>query len=127
MSINKKSFVLDYRKDVELFNKTAKDMALNIEREKPETNTTQMRKFYDYVLELHERSLLEEDFSNILPFVKMLNSKASYAQERRHVNDVFTSMINSCVMQVDSKEKLEVFKLFFEAVLGFSKGKKDRK
>lgn len=127
MSINKKSFVLDYRKDVELFNKTAEDMALNIARERPETNTTQMRKFYDYVLELHERSLLEEDFSNILPFVKMLNSKASYAQERRHVNDVFTSMINSCVMQVDSKEKLEVFKLFFEAVLGFSKGKKDRK
>lgn len=123
-----KEVVLDYIKDKELFNKTAEAMADNIASSKPETNTNQMRRFYDYVLELYDRSLVaDKDFGEILPFVKMLNSKASYAKGRGHANDAFVGMINGCVAQVDSKEKLEVFKLFFEAVLGFSKGKKDKK
>ncbi|QKG28702.1 type III-A CRISPR-associated protein Csm2 [Campylobacter sp. RM16187] len=124
----KVEFVLDYKKDIELFNKTAEAMADSIASAKPETNTTQMRKFYDSVLELYDRSLMaEKDFNEILPFVKMLNSKVSYAKERKHANDAFVGMINDCVRQVDSKEKLEVFKLFFEAVLGFSKSKKDKR
>ncbi|HHO42820.1 MAG TPA: type III-A CRISPR-associated protein Csm2, partial [Epsilonproteobacteria bacterium] len=65
------------------------------------------------------------DFTGeILPFVKMLNSKVAYASSRssgggKLVNQAFVDMMSSCINQVDSKEKLDVFKLFFEAVIGF--------
>ena len=106
---------LDYKKDPELFNKTAEKWAKEIGKD---VKNTQIRKFYDKVLELYERSQ-KEDFSEILPFVKMLNSKVAYAKTRKKVSDTFVKMINSCVTQANTKERLEIFKLFFEAVIGF--------
>jgi len=49
----------------------------------------------------------------------MLNSKVAYAKTRKKVSDTFVKMINSCVTQANTKERLEIFKLFFEAVIGF--------
>lgn len=116
------NIVLDYTKDIELFNKTAQDVASKIaQNRRPETKSTQMRNFYDYVLELYEKSKSNIHFSEILPFVKMLNSKVAYSKSRSHVNDEFVLMIQECVKQVDTPKKLEIFKLFFEAVIGFSK------
>lgn len=112
---------LDYKQDVELFDKTAQKIADEIAAY-PSMGASQIRKFYDYILDLCEKSETK-DFSEILPFVKMLNSKVNYAKERKHANDKFAEMIKQCVAQVNSKEKLQIFKLFFEAVLGFSKGK----
>jgi CRISPR-associated protein Csm2 len=112
---------LDYTKDVELFNTTAQSVAEKIaQNRRPETKSTQMRNFYDYVLELYDQSK-EKDFSEVLPFIKMLNSKVAYAKSRSHVNDEFVLMIQECIKQVDSPKKLEIFKLFFEALIGFSK------
>ena len=112
---------LDYTKDVELFNTTALSVAQKIaDNRRPETKTTQMRNFYDYILDLYTQSQTKQ-FSEVLPFVKMLNSKVAYSKSRNHVNDEFVLMIQDCVKQVDSPKKLEVFKLFFEAVIGFSK------
>jgi CRISPR-associated protein Csm2 len=85
------------------------------------TKPTQVRNFYDYVLKLLDRVDNGEKFDNILPFVKMLNSKVHYAEARKHVSIEFSEMIKKCVSQVDSKETLRTFKLFFEAVIGFSK------
>ncbi len=122
--------VLDYHKDEELFNKTAKEWAEKIGADKKfGVQNTQMRKFYDKVLELNDkakRTTNEEFGDEILPFVKMLNSKVAYASQRssgsgKIVNSAFVSMINSCVNQIDKKEDLNTFKLFFEALVGFHK------
>ena len=108
--------VLDYKKDPNLFDTTAKTVAEKISG----TKAAQMRAFYDYVIELEQKSNTE-DFSEILPFGKMLNSKAAYSNARKHSSNEFVEMINKCVAQVATKDDLRVFKLFFEAVIGFSK------
>jgi len=130
-----KTIVLDYSKDIELFNETAKEWADAICNDNKKRNgdcgvkSTQLRNFYDKVLEYHMKvETKKEDFRDILPFVKMLNSKVEYALHRKSeggtlVNKTFAEMMKSCITQVDSPEKLRNFKLFFEAVLGFYKGK----
>ena len=115
---------LNFHQNTELFSKVANEWAAKIAYAKPKTKTTQMRNFYDYVLKLQEKANLknESDFkAEILPFVKMLNSKVAYANTRKVASKEFVDMINDCVSQVNSKEGLDTFKLFFEAVLGFSK------
>ncbi len=118
--------VLDYKEDRELFNVTAKNWAEKIGADKKfGVQNTQMRKFYDKVLELNEKAK-HKDFDEVLPFVKMLNSKVAYASQRssgsgKIVNSAFVSMMNSCVNQIAKKEDLNTFKLFFEAVVGFHK------
>ncbi|WP_169940360.1 type III-A CRISPR-associated protein Csm2 [Campylobacter sp. RM15925] len=108
--------VLDYKTNPNLFDETAKAVADKISETKP----TQIRAFYDYILNLEQRSNTQ-NFNEILPFVKMLNSKAAYSNARKHSSNEFVEMINVCVRQVNSKDSLKVFKLFFEAVIGFSK------
>jgi CRISPR-associated protein Csm2 len=120
------NIVLDFKNNAELLNKTAKEWADKIAVARPETKPTQIRNFYDYVLSLDEKAIKgEETFANILPFVKMLNSKVNYAKERKVANAEFVDMIGICVNQINTKEQLHIFKLFFEAVIGFSK-KSDR-
>lgn len=110
--------VLDTKKDIELFNKTASYWAKKIER----TKKTQLRNFYDRVLEL-QSEIEKNSFEDILPFIKMLNSKVAYAVNRRVASKEFKQMMNECIDQIDSVQKFETFKLFFEAVLGFYKGR----
>jgi CRISPR-associated protein Csm2 len=110
------TIILDYIKNPNLFDETAKEIAQKISR----TKSTQIRNFYDYVLDLYEQSK-NKPFNEVLPFVKMLNSKVAYSKSRGHSSDEFVLMIQECIKQIDTKEKLEIFKLFFEAVIGFSK------
>ncbi len=110
--------VLDTKRDKELFNKTAKEWAERIER----TKKTQVRNFYDKVLEL-ESDIKKKGFEDVLPFIKMLNSKVAYAVNRKVASREFQEMMESCISQIDSKEKFKTFKLFFEAVIGFYKGR----
>ncbi len=109
---------LDYKAQPKLFDEIAKEWAEAVER----TKKSQIRNFYDRVLEL-EKQAQKEEFAEVLPFVKMLNSKVAYGVSRRVVSREFQEMMESCIAQVDSPEKLKVFKLFFEAVLGFYKGR----
>ena len=109
--------VLDYKKNPNLFDETAKSVADLVSAR---TKATQIRAFYDYISELEQKSN-SEDFSEVLPFVKMLNSKAAYSKSRKCSSDEFVEMINKCVAQVKTKDDLRVFKLFFEAVIGFAK------
>ena len=111
--------VLDYKKEPELFNKVAQYWAKEIIK----TKKTQVRNFYDKVLELYEKSKTES-FEDVLPFVKMLNSKVEYAVNRKVASYEFRDMMKECINQVNSKKDLENFKLFFEAVVGFFKGDK---
>ncbi|MCT7597230.1 type III-A CRISPR-associated protein Csm2 [Aliarcobacter butzleri] len=110
------TIILDYINNPNLFDETAKEVSLKISK----TKSTQIRNFYDYVLDLNQQSKVKP-FSEVLPFVKMLNSKVAYSRSRGHSTDEFVLMMQNCIKQVDSKEKLEIFKLFFEAVIGFSK------
>ena len=123
---------LDYKKDGELLNLTAKKIAESIGAGRGGVQNTQIRKFFDQVLDLNNRAKHSDDFNGeILPFVKMLNSKVAYASTRKGaggniINKAFVDMMNSCVKQVNSKETLKVFKLFFEAVIGFHKSLEGR-
>ncbi|MDA3052864.1 type III-A CRISPR-associated protein Csm2 [Campylobacter sp. JMF_01 NE2] len=114
--INLPEIKLDYKENPSLFDTTAKQTAKIVN-----TSQNQMRNFYDYLLKYYEKSQNSDDFSEILPFVKMLNSKVAYANSRKHATNEFKEMIERCVAQVNDKKSLECFKLFFEAVLGFSK------
>ncbi len=109
--------ILDYKRDDELFNKRAQEWASAIER----TKKTQVRNFYDKVLKLYDDSKKEE-WEDVLPFVKMLNSKVEYALNRKVVSREFQEMMHMCIKQIETKEDLQTFKLFFEAVIGFFKG-----
>jgi CRISPR-associated protein Csm2 len=108
--------VLDLH-EIDLFDTVAQKWAEAIGK----TKSTQARNFYDYILKLHDRVNGGEEFDDILPFVKMLNSKVHYVKARNHVCENFVKMIKKCVDQVKDKETLKIFKLFFEAVIGFSK------
>lgn len=108
---------LDYSTQPDLFDGIAKKAAAEISK----TKTTQMRNFYEYVLDLLAKSSDENFKTEILPFVKMLNSKVAYSNSRGHASDEFADMIKQCIEQIQNKKDLQTFKYFFEAVLGFSK------
>jgi len=109
--------------DKELLNEVAKEWADKIERG---TKKTQVRNFYDKVLEL-ENEIKENDFESVYPFIKMLNSKVAYGVSRKVVSKEFENMFNECLKQIELNDKGEQtfknFKLFFEAVVGFYKGR----
>jgi len=112
--------------NIELFGDIAKNLAEEIEREgRGQVNKgTQIRKFYDSVLKLNQKAQnirANEYKTKVYPFVVMLKSKAAHAKARRLVSNKFVDMINNCVVQANTKEKMELFKLFFEAFLGFYK------
>lgn len=123
---------LNYRTNTNLFDEVAREWATKIGSG---VKNTQIRKFYDYVLEYADKakklSTVEEFTSDILPFIKMLNSKVAYASTRtsggkKLINDMFVQMIQECVQAVKTKEDLANFKLFFEAVIGFHKGQESQ-
>ena len=121
--------LLDYELQSQLFGDIAQNWAKKIEKEKKESKdklnkSSQIRRFYDVVLELNEKaqnkSSDEEYKKEVYPFVVMLNSKVAYAKSRDLVSDSFVKMINQCVTKSsDSRKKMNNFKLFFEALIGF--------
>jgi CRISPR-associated protein Csm2 len=114
---------IDFNDKTELFNEVAEHWANEIKMKK--TTSTQLRNYYDKVLELYEKSkyLTNEEFNDkVLPFVKMLNAKVSYGVGRGVVSRKFQEMMKICINQVNNKKDLEIFKYFFEAVIGFYKG-----
>lgn len=116
------SVILDYEKDKELFDKTAEHWAEKISKDnKPTTENNQIRNFYEYVLKYYDRVEKGDNFDDILPFVKMLNSKVAYAQNRSKplVNATFVEMITSCISQIKVENDFRNFKSFFESVIGF--------
>jgi len=114
--------VLNLDTNPDLLDKTAKEWADKINR----TKKTQVRNYYDRILEL-ENELKKKEFSDVYPFIKMLNSKVAYGVSRRVVSYEFQEMMEQCLSQItnnqEGEKKFRIFKLFFEAVLGFFKGR----
>ena len=110
-------------KDKELYNETAKYWAEKIVNG---TKKTQARNFYEKILRLQDE-IKKSDFESVYPFIKMLNSKVAYGVSRKVVSREFQEMMESCIAQIKNdstgKQTFENFKLFFEAVLGFFKGR----
>ncbi len=121
---------LDFTKNEQLFGKIAEDWSKQLENESKKPNgkengknkINQIRSFYDKVIELQEKSegMSDDKYKQeIFPFVVMLKSKVAYAKTRGLVSDTFVNMINQCVDEATTVAKMQNFKLFFEAVIGF--------
>jgi CRISPR-associated protein Csm2 len=108
--------------DPQLFDTVARNVANKIGENKSGNKPSQIRQFYDELVMWEEKVRQSpEKFDDFLPFIRMLNAKAAYAEGRKHVDSNFTKFISDCLQQVDSVETLHNFKLFFEAFLGFFK------
>ncbi|OPZ76798.1 MAG: hypothetical protein BWY78_01257 [Alphaproteobacteria bacterium ADurb.Bin438] len=104
----------------DIFDSVARKSAVSIEK----NNSTQIRKFYEEFCKLNDKAKAtktEKEFSDILPFIKMMNSKVAYAKGRKNVNENFVVLMLSIVSQVKDKKTMQNAKLFFEAVVGFHK------
>lgn len=110
--------------DPELFNGVARRAAQAIagpdryQKNKP----TQLRRFFDELVMWSAKVDQAPDrFAEYLPFIRMLNAKAAYADGRGLVDGNFIKLISHCLGQVTNPETLRYAKLFFEAFLGFYK------
>ena len=92
-------------------------------RPRKKLSSTQIRKFYEEVLNLKAQHENGKSFKEILPYFKMLKAKANVAYERDVINTNFKIFIEKNVDYVgDEEEKFKVFCTFFEAVVAYAKG-----
>jgi len=86
-------------------------------------SSTQIRKFYEEVLNLKAQLENGASFRKILPYFKMLKAKANVAYQRDVINTNFKIFIEKNVDYVeDNEERFKIFCTFFEAVVAYSKG-----
>lgn len=110
--------------DPDLFSAKAEDLAKQIfaERIGKLNNPTQIRKFYDEVLRFDGiLKTKSSQFGDILPYIKMLNAKAAYAQGRDLVSSGFKDFISDSLSQIKNEEDFDVFASLFEAFMGYYK------
>jgi len=110
----------------DLFDGIAKRTAKAIaEADRYRNKPTQLRQFYDELVMWEEKARqAPERFAEYLPFIRMLNAKAAYAEGRKHVDRTFVDLMAHCFSQVDDLTTLRNFKLFYEAFLGFYKSER---
>lgn len=114
-----------------LFSTHAEDWAkkvcesgLNYKKDKLERNKiSQIRKFYDEVLRFSNFVKAGEDYKSILPYIKMLNAKAAYAEGRKLVTEDFKMFIKQSLEYLTDHEPktFDIFANFFEAFMGYYK------
>ena len=112
----------DTKELVKLFGEEAKRVAnlLNDGGFRPDISTTQFRQFYEKILELNDKAQGNENFEvEVLPFVKLLNSKVQYSKSRRNCGERFEEMMDKSIKAVSSAQELQNFKYFLEAIIGY--------
>lgn len=107
-----------------MFSNDAKELAhfLNDGSNRNKVSTTQFRKFYEEILKLNEKAsgLEKKEFeTTILPLVKILISKAHYANSRNACQKEFVEFFESCINKVNTQHELQNFQLFLESIIGF--------
>lgn len=109
--------------DPELFNGHAQKYAILIARSNRNANkSTQLRRFYEELVLWDNRCRQQpEKFEEFLPFIRMINAKTAYAKGRGLVTNEFLDLMQHSLKQVDTPEKLNHCKLFWEAFMGFYK------
>ena len=126
MPIDTRSIVLNPKPpaklDPNLFDGVAQACAQAVAFNKKRNKPSQVRKFYDEFVMWQERvGDSREKLDECLPFIRMLNAKAAYAQGRDLVDIEFTGLLSHCLKQVDSPQALANGKTFLEAFMGFYK------
>jgi CRISPR-associated protein Csm2 len=115
---------------VDLFDGIAKDKAMTIAQAGGgrKNKSTQLRKFYDELVMWFDKVHLERTkeakaskYTEVAPFIKMMNAKVAYAKGRDHVDECFEQMFSHLIRQIDSPDSLKHAKLFMEAFMGFYK------
>lgn len=115
---------------VDLFASIAEDKAIAVARAGGRKNnkSTQLRKFYDELVMWFDKVNLERSkdakvskYTEVAPFIKMMNAKVAYAKGRDHVDACFEHMFSHLIRQIDSPDTLKHAKLFMEAFMGFYK------
>lgn len=109
--------------DSELFNTTAQQAAKAIaSADRDRNKATQLRRFYDELCMWEEKVARQpEKFGECLPFIRMLNAKAAYAEGRKLVDRNFVELLRQTLAEVEDAETLTTCKLFWEAFMGFYK------
>lgn len=107
----------------DLLDKTALLVAQTVYTRKDKFNKpTQIRRFYDELVMWQGKVRQQpEQFPEYLPFIRMLKAKVAYAHGRELVDGAFLDMLEQMVNYIDSEERLNTAKLFFEAFIGFYK------
>lgn len=108
--------------------KNAENLAVQFVDEK--ITSAQFRKFYNEFKGLerkYQTKMLADDnkenaFISILPQVKIMKAKVSYARSRKTVPLVFENWLKDAVDSINSAKQFEDFLLHFEAVLGYAYG-----
>lgn len=114
--------------NAELFSQTAKNMAQAVaDADRNRNKSTQLRRFYDELV-LWETRVSQapkehqaDKFNECLPFIRMINAKAAYAEGRKLVDSTFVGLLHHTLAQVTDAKALATCKLFWEAFMGFYK------
>ncbi|WP_305046699.1 type III-A CRISPR-associated protein Csm2 [Geoalkalibacter sp.] len=113
--------------DPDLFSGVAQTLAREVNQERLQSRDkvnkpTQIRKFYDEVMRYQGMVQASPDeFAALLPYIKMLNAKAAYANGRDLVGTQFKAFIDNSLKQIATREDFDIFCTFFEAFMGFYK------
>lgn len=111
--------------DPELFNGIAKAQAERIAGDNDRVNKhTQLRRFYDELCMWEEKVSRQPDkFDEHLPFIRMLNAKAAYAEGRnpKLVDRNFVDLLQHTLTEVKDAKTMTTCKLFWESFMGFYK------
>ena len=115
---------------IELFAKIAEDKAVSVAQAGAgrKNKSTQLRKFYDELVMWFDKVHLERTkdakankYTEVAPFIKMMNAKVAYAKGRDNVDECFEQMFSHLIRQIDGPDSLKHAKLFMEAFMGFYK------
>jgi len=123
-TISKPQFDIRFNKpiDPELFNSKAQRAAQSVGKDDRVNKPTQLRRFYDELALWETRTSQQPaKFEEFLPFIRMLNAKAAYAEGRKLVDRTFVNLLSHTLTEVKDAESLTACKLFWEAFMGFYK------
>lgn len=108
--------------DPELFNSKARQAAQAVASAHDRNKPTQLRRFYDELCMWEEKvARSPKKFDEYLPFIRMLNAKAAYAEGRKLVDRTFVELFQKTLAEVKDPPTLTTCKLFWEAFMGFYK------
>ncbi|MFK5926408.1 MAG: type III-A CRISPR-associated protein Csm2 [Desulfuromusa sp.] len=118
---------IDAQRDAESF--------VRVRDKRDKLNANQLRRFYNECKNLEKRfSFAKQNqtgevgtgaaFLQVLPLIKMLKAKVSYAANPSNpkIPRTFSSWLNTSIDGIDNEKDFEAFLLSFEAVVGYCYG-----
>lgn len=86
--------------------------------------STQIRRYYDDLLILQTKARMQDNESfkgKILPLIRMTEAKIAYSVGRKVLNKTFYDKMSVYLNRIESKEDLENFILFYQAIIAYVK------